>query len=211
MSDVDEAEIWAERVAVLEAKIEVGQPRLERTVSQASGLIAGGADDDKIQRARADAQAAEVDLEYLRKGLETAQRELSDAKAAAAVDVIKAKGDRVGRLQKRRAKVLRDADASFSEFLKHPQHAETLAQDIHQAGSGCRTLGLAVNERHGPVVTWLTVRLLEGFPAAAALMGQVIPNHMQGRQEMEGKALADLQPDYAEMFKDFHAEEDIAA
>jgi len=208
---IDQVEVWQARLTKLEEKIEAGEKRLAQMEAAASSLIAEGAETAKINRAKADYQAAEIDLAHLRRGLETAKLELDAAKEEQEADVIRQKGDRVSRLQKRRAKLLRAAEGDFHEFLDKLASAEALAVEIHDAGSGCRQLGDAVNNRHGPICTWLVLRLLDIMPIAEAHIGAAIANHQAAREQMGNKDLIDLQPDYAEMFKRFHAEKDQAA
>jgi hypothetical protein len=61
----------------------------------ASSLIAEGAEAEKISRAKADYQAADIDLSHLRRALDTAKLELDAAKEEQAVDVIKQNGDKI--------------------------------------------------------------------------------------------------------------------
>jgi len=211
MAVIDQVEVWKARRKKVEEKIEAGENRLAQMEITASLLIAEGAETAKVNRAKADYQAAEIDLAHLRRALDTARLELDAAKEEQVVDVIKQKGDRVSRLQKRRAKLLRTAENDFFEFLDKLASAEALAVEIHDAGAGCRQLGEAVNNRHGPIITWLVLQLLNVMPIAEAHVGAAIANHNAARQQMGDKALIDLQPDYAEMFKQFHAEKDRAA
>lgn len=59
--------------------------------------------------------------------------ELDAAKEKQAFDVIKQKGDRVSCLQKRRAKLLRDAECYFHEFLDKLASVEALTIEMHHA------------------------------------------------------------------------------
>lgn len=211
MAVVDQVEVWKARLKKVEEKIEAGEKRLAQMEVTASTLIGEGAETAKVSRAKADYQAAEIDLAHLRRALDAAKLELNAAKDEQAVDVIKQKGDKVSRLQKRRAKLLKAAEGDFHEALEKLASAEALALEIHAAGAGCASLGEAINNRHGPICTWLVLRLLDIMPIAEVHIGAAIANHNAARQQMGEKALIDLQPDYAEMFKRFHSKKDKAA
>jgi chromosome segregation ATPase len=211
MATLDKAVLWDTRVEKLEGQVSDGEARLEDTIPVVSRLIAEEAPEIKIAEARRDADAAEKDLQYLSRALIDARQALIEAREVQAVDALKDRGARVKKFQKQRAKVLEEAEALFTQFTEKLEESENLALELHTAAGGCRVVGDEINNRHGPLSTWLILKLLDVMPAAEVRLGQAVANHQHGRRQMEGKSLVDLQPDYAEMFLKFFAEKDKAA
>jgi hypothetical protein len=211
MAENKQIAIWLERKLDIAAKMLAGQVRLDEMNDVAALLIAQGGDDAVISRAKADCQAAEIDLAHFERALETIALEIDAANSDQEEDVLNQKANAVSRLQRKRAKLLKGAEVDYRAFLEKLIAAEDLAIEIHEAGSGCRPLGIAVNDRYGPMTTWLILQLLDAMPLAESHIGAVVANHQAARQQNAGKDLASLQPDYAAMFKQFHAEKDQAA
>ena len=108
-------------------------------------------------------------------------------------------------LQKKRKKALEKAQDAFSTALVHLVEAEELGLTMHEQAGGIRPTLEALNFRHGPVVSWTLVRLLGAMPKGVEKQaGAVLANLNHARHQMEGKTLADLQPDYAKLAKEFH-------
>jgi hypothetical protein len=204
MSKDDKAALWAPRVTKLKEKVEAGEERLEMTNAAASQLIAEEASDTNIAEAKRDAQAADVDLTHLRRALVDAQQALEEAKAAEEVEGVRTRAAHIKKLQSRRAKLLEEAEIAFKQFIAKIEDSERLAVQLHQAAGGCRTVGEALNNRYGPMAGWFITRLLEVIPVSEHAIGQTVANLNHARQQFEGKAFADLQSDYAEMFRLFH-------
>jgi len=211
MASVDHVEVSKARVRRLEEKEVAGMCRFDDTVEEVSRLVSEEADEMKITEAKRDADAAETDLKYLRGGLVAARQTLTDAQEAQASALLKKQGDKVAKLQNKRVKALGEAQDAFQSFTDKLEASEKLAVDIHSAAGGCRPVGEVLNDRHGPMVTWMVLRLLDIMPVAESHMGQVIANHRAAAVQMEGKTLVDLQADFAEMFKAFHREPEGSA
>ena len=211
MSKDNNVALWASRITTLKEKVEAGEERLEQANSAAARLIAEEAPETKIAEAKRDAQAADIDLTHLRRALLDAQLALEGAKDAEEVEGVRTRAGRIKKIQSRREKAMEDAEGYFKQFMDKIEESEKLAVQLHQAAGGCRTVGNDLNKRHGPMASWMITRILEALPASEIAIGQTIANHVHARQQMAGKSFADLQSDYAEMFKLFHAPKDKAA
>jgi len=205
MSKDNNAALWASRVTKLKEKVEAGEERLEMTSATTSQLIAEEAPDTKIAEAKRDAQAADIDLTHLRRALMDAQLALEGAKDAEEVEGVRTRAARIKKIQSRRGKSLEEAEGYFKQFIDKIEESEQLAHQLHLAAGGCRTVGDELNKRHGPMAAWLVTRLIEVMPTAEHAIGATVANHVHARQQFAGKAFADLQSDYNEMFQQFHA------
>jgi hypothetical protein len=204
MSKDNNATLWASRVTILKDKVEAGEERLEQVNAAASQLIAEEAPETKIADTKRDAQAADIDLTHLRRALMDAQLALEGAREAEETEGVKTRASHIKKLQSRRERVLDEAGGYFKQFMDKIADSEKLAIQIHQAAGGCRTVGDDLNKRHGPIAAWMITRIVEALPTAEQAIGATIANHNHAKQQMAGKALADLQPDYTLMFRQYH-------
>ncbi len=207
----DKVELWSGRVAKLEARVTEAEERLEDCYAVSSKLIAEEASEKDVKKAKADASRAKEDLEHVSRALADAAIALDQAKVAHEVGALKAQGELIGELQKKRAAQLEDAEKALVKFLDIVAASDETAVELHTAAGGCRPVGLALNERHGPILTWLVTHLIEVMPIAVQTIGAVAANHIAARAQLEGKTLAGTQPDFLEMFNRHHAEKDLAA
>jgi len=211
MSKDNNATLCASRVEKLKDKVTAGEKRVDLTSTAVSQLIVEEAPEHKIVGAKRDAEAAMLDLGHLTSALATTQAALVNAEAAEKVEGVKTRAGRIKKLQARRAKSLEKAEAAFKLFIDKIVVSERLAIQLHQASGGCRTVGDALNQRHGPMGAWMVTRFVEVLPGAEQGISQTIANHVHARQQFEGKSLSDTQGNYAEMFQIFHAPKDEAA
>ena len=110
----------------------------------------------------------------------------------------------ITRLQKKRKKSLEQAGEAFSTALVNLIEAEELGLKLHETPGGVRPGLEAINSRHGPIITRVLVRFIDAMPKGLENQaGAVFANLNKARAQMEGKTLADLQPNYAKMVKAF--------
>jgi len=203
MAVVDTVEVWNANIGKLEEKIAAGEERLEHTVSVVSGLIAEDAAQKKINDAKRDAEAAEIDLKHLINALVNAREELEDARLKQIRDTLLKRADKIDRLQEQRNVLLSDAEDHFFLYIEAIEASEKLAKEIHQTGAGCRPMQEAVNQRHGGIIAWCISHLIQALPIAEVHIGQVAANHNHARQQIADKGLPDTQADFHEIFYDF--------
>ena len=211
MAVVDDKAHWAARVEQLDMDVLEGEKRLEALVKAVSGLIAEDADSKKIAAAKRVADEAHRDLGHLRGALGEAQLRHRKELEAQEIEVLRQRADKIEKFQRKHSKLLAEADATYRTFLGLLEETDDCARDIHVAAAGCRTVGEALNSRHGSLVTWLIVRLLHTIPITEVHIGNAVANHRAGKAQIGDKGLVDFQPDFAEMFRQFHAEKDKAA
>ena len=95
------------------------------------------------------------------------------------------------------------AQEAYTIALVFLSEAEELALKMHGEAGGIYPTLEALNTRHGPIVSRTLVRLLDAMPIETQA-GTILANHNHARQQMEGKTLAALQPDYANLAKKFY-------
>ena len=101
-------------------------------------------------------------------------------------------------------KSLEQAGEAFSTALVNLIEAEELGLKLHEASGGVRPVLEAINSRYGPIVNWALVRLIDAMlKGLENQAGAVLANLNKARAHMEGKTLAEIQPNYAKMAKAF--------
>ena len=95
-----------------------------------------------------------------------AQAALEAAKDAEKAEGVRTRAASIKKLQTRRAKSLEEAETAFNRYIDKIVDSERSVVQMHQAAGGCRTVGDALNQRHGPMGAWMSssgiVTLIEG-------------------------------------------------
>ena len=199
-------EMYTNRIATLTEKAKEADIRVIVTEANLTDLVVDGPETD-LARTRADHQAAVIDRDALVRGLEEAEYHLSDAKTLADLDVVLGNCAKIEKLVKQRTKLLNEAEKAFHLFMDKVEAAEAVAGEIRSVGAGARELGNALNARLGKLGAWFTTRFYDRFgsPEMDAAISGTIANHHQAVVQMDGKSLADLDADYAELYRQHHA------
>jgi hypothetical protein len=200
-------EMYANRIATLTGKAKEASVRVIVTEANLTDLIVDGPEDD-LARVRADHQAAVIDRDALVRGLEEAEYHLSDAKTLADLDVVLGNCAKIEKLVKQRTKLLNEAEKAFLAFMDKIDDAEAVAVEIRSAGAGARELGNALNRRIGHLGGWFTTRFYHRFgsPELDQAISGAIANHNHAIAQLDGKSLADLDEDYAALYRQHHAD-----
>ena len=200
-------EMYTNRIATLTEKAKAANVRVIVTEANLTDLIVDGPEDD-LARVRADHQAAVIDRDALVRGLEEAEYHLSDAKTLADLDVVLGNCAKIEKLAKQRTKLQNEAEKAFLAFMDKIEAAEAVAGEIRSTGAGARELGNAINARIGKLGAWFTTRLFERFgsPELDQAIAGAIANHRHAVVQMDGKSLADLDEDYAALYRQHHAD-----
>ena len=194
---------WKSRLEKLSNDLVVAEERVTYHNSRTAELIVGECDEHEIQRSKADAVAAKVDIDHLVNAVANAESQLKEA-VKYEEKVFRAKQHtRIKKLQQKRAKELQTANDFYVAYLSSLKTSEELALQIHSESGGVRPVLESLQSRHGPIVEWTIAQFLEAMPFTAMQLGRATADNQQARQHMEGKTLADLQPDFAALFKTF--------
>jgi hypothetical protein len=206
-------ETYTNKIATLNEKAKEANVRVIVTEANLTDLLVDEASEADLARVRADHQAAVIDRDALVRGIEETECHLSEAKIQADLDRVEDSVGKIAKLMKKRQKLLDEGEAALMEFFAKIDAADKVAQEIHSVGAGARDLGNALNARLSKLGGWVVTRFYERFrsPEMERAMSGAIANHHRAIEQHQGKSLADLDPDYAELYRQHHASKFEAA
>jgi len=188
-------------------KLGAADLRVDVAQSKVTDLVIEDAPETDIARAKADHVAAVADRDGFQRALDEAERRLTEEKVLEDMERVEKSLSKITSLMKQRAKHQNAAQAAFATCLDELDAAENDAIEIRNAGAGARGVGNALNTRISNLGAWLITTFYErnGSPEMDQAIGGAIANHHQAREQLAGKSLADLDPDYAELYRQHHA------
>ena len=198
---VDQVILWQSRLDSLAEKVVTAEDDAEGAMAEVSRLLTEEASKAKVEQAKVKTEKACSDLGHLIKARQDAEEKVEIAKKEQAEEVSRQRGQRIERLQKKRAHVLGEAEDLFKAFLDKLAESEALAVEIHSASSGARPAQEAINDRHTRLIQWIIVRLVETMPIAKTFLGSIAANMNHARKRLEGVDLSGTQADYASEFR----------
>jgi len=206
MAQLDLVEVANSNLIRVREKLEAAKLRRDETDAALNDLILSDVSDQKMDRAKADRVAASTDLETMIRAVAEAESRLELAQRDQELARIRGAEDRIRKKSAKRNSILSEAEEHFVAFLDKLALADQLAVEIHADAAGAREVGTALNDRFKRLGGWVTTRFYERFPHPEmdAAIGSAIANHTHARQQMNGKSLADLDADFAALYRAHH-------
>ena len=206
MAHIDQVEVANGNLIRVREKLDAAKVRRDGIDKILSDLIVRDGSDQDVNRAKADLIAASTDLETLISAVAEAEKRLETAQHEQELAGTLGTADRIQQKSRKRTELLSEAEKHFEISLSKLALADQLAVEIHTDAAGVRDVGAALNERFKRLGGWFVTRFYERFPhpEMEAAIGSAIANHTHARRQMNGISLADMDADYAALYRAHH-------